>query len=94
MHKKREYKCLFSFFPCVSSSRIGTLDQDVFQLSVIYKLYRQVPTPVNNSQLLFKFRLETFHTCATQRNYKVRTGMNQFRRKMSVLVILIHDAPF
>ncbi len=64
----------------------GLVQINVFQLSVIYKSYRQVLTPVDNSQLLFKlpildkFRLETFHTCATLRNYNVRTVCNQFRR--------------
>jgi hypothetical protein len=62
---------------------------NVFQLSVIYKSFRPVLTPIHNSQLLLKlpildkFRLATFHTDATQRNYSVKTGMNQFRRNES-----------
>jgi hypothetical protein len=45
----------------------GLPSDTLFQLSVIYKLYRQVLTPVNNSQLLLKLkildklRLVTFH---------------------------------
>jgi hypothetical protein len=64
----------------------GIVPINVFQLSVIYKWYRQVLTPIHNAQVLLKlpildkFRLETLHTCATQRNYSVKTGMNQFRR--------------
>ncbi len=61
----------------------------LFQFSVIYKSFRQVLTAVNNSQVLLrlpilgKFRLVTFHTCATQRNYNVRTGIQWFRRNES-----------
>ncbi len=68
----------------------------LFQLSVIYKSCRQALTPVNNSQhllklpILDKFRLGTFHTCATQRNYNIRTGSGEMR----VLMTLIHDTPF
>jgi hypothetical protein len=58
----------------------------VFQLQVIDKLYRQVLTPVNNSQLLLnmeildKLRIVTFHTMATQRKCNVIIGSDQFRR--------------
>jgi hypothetical protein len=61
----------------------------VFQLQVIDKLYRQVLTPVNNSQLLSKLeildklRLVTFHTMATQRKCNVIIGSYQFRRNDS-----------
>jgi hypothetical protein len=47
------------------------LSSDTFQLSIIYKSYRQVLTPVNNSQLLLKLeildklRLVTFHKLCT-----------------------------
>ena len=64
----------------------GIVQINVFQLSVIYKWYRQVLTSIHNFHFLLKltildkFRVETFHTCATQRNYSVKTGMNQFRR--------------
>ena len=67
----------------------GIVPTNVFQLSVIYKLYRQELTPIHNSQFLLKLpildklRLETFHTCAAQRNYSIKTGMNQFRRNKS-----------
>ncbi len=60
-----------------------------FQLQVIYKSYRHVLTPVNNSQLLLKLeildklRLVTFHTTATQRKCTVLTGSYQFRRNES-----------
>jgi hypothetical protein len=61
----------------------------VFQLQVIYKSYRQVPIPVNNSQLflklkiLDKLRLVTFHKMATQRKCNIITGWYQFRRNES-----------
>ncbi len=61
----------------------------VFQLQVIDKSYRQVLTPVNNSQLLLKLeildkiRLVTFHTTETQRKCHVVTGSYQFRRNES-----------
>ncbi len=51
-----------------------------FQLQVIDKSYRQVLTPVNNSQLLLKLefqdklRLVTLHELATQRKWHVITG--------------------
>ncbi len=70
----------------IEKNLLGVVQINVFQLSVINKSYRQVLTPVNKSQLLLKlpildkFRLETFHTCATQRNCNIETGMNQFRR--------------
>ncbi len=61
----------------------------VFQLQVNYKSYKQVLTPVNNSQLLLKLeildklKLVTFHTMATQRKCDVTTGSYQFRRNES-----------
>ncbi len=61
----------------------------LFQLSVIYKSCGQALTPVNKSQhllklpILDKFRLGTFHTCATQRNYNIRTGIHWFMRNES-----------
>ena len=64
-----------------------TKNDCIFQ--VIYKLCRQVLTPVNNSQLLLKLeildklRLVTFHTMATQRKCNVITGSYQFRRNES-----------
>jgi hypothetical protein len=67
----------------------GIVPINVFQLSVIYKLYSQVLTPIHNSQLLLKlpilgkFRLATFHISATQRNYGIKTGMNWFRKNVS-----------
>ncbi len=51
--------------------------------------YRQVLTPVNNSQLLLKLEIldklrpVTFHTTATQRKCIVITGSYQFRRNES-----------
>ncbi len=57
-----------------------------FRLQVIDKLYRQVLTPVNNSQLLLKleildkFILVTFHKNTTQRNCNIITGSYQLRR--------------
>ncbi len=73
----------FSFY---SEKSIWLSPDALFQFSVIYNLYRQVLTHINNSQLLLKlpildkFRLVTFHACATQRNYIVRTGIHWFRR--------------
>ncbi len=67
----------------------GVVPINVFQLSVIYKSYRQVLTPIHNSQLLLKlpmldkFRLATLHKTATQRNYTIKTGINQFGRNES-----------
>jgi hypothetical protein len=67
--------------------------------SVIDKSYRQVLTPVKNSQLLLKlaildkFGLGTFHTLATQKKLlhkTIYTGLGDKR----VLVTLIHKAPF
>ncbi len=63
--------------------------QIVFQLQVTYKLYRQVLTPVNNSQLLLKLeildklRLVTFHKNTTQRKHNILTGSILFRRNGS-----------
>jgi hypothetical protein len=60
-----------------------------FRLYVSNKSYRQVLTPVNNSQLLLKleildkFRLVTFHKNTTQRNYNIITGSYQLRRNWS-----------
>jgi hypothetical protein len=67
----------------------GIVPINVFQLGVIYKSYRQVLTSIHNSQLLLKlpildkFRLATFHTSTTQRNYSIKTDINQFRRNES-----------
>jgi hypothetical protein len=67
----------------------GVVLISVFKPGAIYKLYRQVLTPIHNSQLLLmlpildKFRLETFHRGTTQRNYNTKTGINQFRRNES-----------
>jgi hypothetical protein len=55
----------------------GLSSDIVFQLSVIYKLYRQVLTPVNKFQLLLKLeileklRLITFH----KRQHKERAPL-------------------
>jgi hypothetical protein len=66
----------------------GVVQINVFQLSVIYKSYRQVLlTLIDNSQLVLKrpildkLRLDTFHTCATQRNCNIKTGMSQFQER-------------
>ncbi len=61
----------------------------IFSFSIIHKYYRQVLTLVNNSQLLLKlpilgkFRLVTFHSKATQRNYNIRIGLLWFKRNES-----------
>jgi len=63
----------------------GIVPINVFQLGVIYKSHRQVQTLIYNSHLLLKlpildkFRLATFHKSATQRNYCIKTGINQSR---------------
>jgi hypothetical protein len=60
-----------------------------FRLYVIDKSYRQVLTPVDNSQLLLKleildkFRLVTFHKNTTPRNYNIITDSYQLRRNGS-----------
>jgi hypothetical protein len=67
----------------------GIVPINVFQLSVIYKFYRQIPTSIHKSQLLLKLpildklRLAIFHINATQSSYIIKTGMNQFRRNES-----------
>ncbi len=67
----------------------GVVPINVFQFGVIYKSCRQVLTQIHNSQPLFKlpildkFRLATFHTSAPQRNYSIKTGINQLRRNES-----------
>ncbi len=54
--------------------------------SVIDKSYRQVLTPVKNSQLLLKLAildkliLGTFHTLATQKKLQHKTSLYWFRR--------------
>jgi hypothetical protein len=68
---------------------LGIVLINLFQLGVIYKSHRQVLTPIYNSQLLLKlpildkFRLAIFHKSATQRNYSIKTGINQFKRNES-----------
>jgi hypothetical protein len=60
-----------------------------FRLQVTYKSYRQVLTPVNNSQLLLKLeildklRLVTFYKNTIQRKHDVLTGSISFRRNGS-----------
>jgi hypothetical protein len=60
-----------------------------FRLKFIYKSYRQVLTPVNNSQLLLKLeilgklRLFTFHKNTIQRKHNILTGSFSFRRNVS-----------
>ncbi len=67
----------------------------IFSFNVIDKSYRQVLTPVNNSQLLLKlaildkFRFVTFHSMATQKKLQY-TSLGQTR----VLMTLIHNALF
>ncbi len=62
-------------------------DHSIF--NIIDKSYRQVLTPVNNSQFLLKlvilekFRLVTFHSLATQRKSLHKTGSYQFMRNES-----------
>jgi hypothetical protein len=55
-----------------------------FRLQVIHKSYRQVLTPVNNSQLLLKLEiLDKFRLNKTQRNCNIITGSYQLRRNGS-----------
>jgi hypothetical protein len=64
-----------SYTAFIVKNPFGLFQMLYFQLIVIYILYRQVLTPVNNLQLLLrlpildKFRLATFQLQATQRNY-------------------------
>jgi len=61
----------------------------LFQLHIIDKSYRQVLTPINNSQhllkleILDKLRLVTFHNRQHTGKWNVRTGSNQFKRNTS-----------
>jgi hypothetical protein len=72
-----------------SEKSIWPSPDTLFQLSVIYKSCRQTLTPASHSQLLLKLpildklRLVTFHTCVTQRNYNIGTGIHWFRRNES-----------
>ncbi len=74
---------------CIVKNLSGIVLINVYLLGVIYKSYRQVLTSMHNSQLLLKlpildkFRLATFHTSTTQRNYSIKTDINQFRRNES-----------
>ncbi len=70
-----------------------------FQLSIIYKSYRQVQTPVHNFQLLLKLQFYTssdlkHSTCVHHKEttmYElVYTGLGE----VSALMTLIHDVPF
>ncbi len=67
----------------------GLYQMIYFQLGDIYMSYRQVLTPINNSQLLLKllildkFRLVTFLLKPTQKKLQHKTGLFQFRRNES-----------
>jgi hypothetical protein len=66
-----------------------SLAYSVFYFQLFDKSYRQVLTPVNNSQLLLKlaildkFRLATFHGMTTQKKLQYKTGLHWFRRNES-----------
>jgi hypothetical protein len=67
----------------------GRIPVNAFQLGFVYMSHRQVLTPIHNYQLILKlpildkFRLAIFHKSATQRNYSIKTGINQFSRNKS-----------
>ncbi len=90
-------------WPCkitdvIVKNPFGFSSSALFQLSVIYKSYTKILTPVNNSQLLLmleiqdKLRIATFHKKATQRNYNIKTDLHQFRRNKSSrdLILTMH----
>jgi hypothetical protein len=67
----------------------------LFQLCIIYMLYRRVLTPVNNSQLLLKLeildkiRLVTFHK-QQHKESAMSELVHTSSRKMQVLIALTH----
>jgi hypothetical protein len=62
---------ILPFVPHIVKNTFAYSSDTLLQLSVIYKLYRQALTPVNNSQLLLKLeilgklRLVTFYKATT-----------------------------
>jgi hypothetical protein len=60
-------KCAVPFNSIIVKNPFGLSSDTLFQLHVIYKSYRQVLIPINDSQLLLKletldkFRLLAFH---------------------------------
>jgi len=73
----------------LTDKSVWLLQSSILSFNVINKSYRQVLTPVNNSQLLLKlvildkFRLVTFHTLATQKKLQHKTDLHWFRRNKS-----------
>jgi len=71
----------------------------VFQLGVIYMSYRQVLTPIHNSQLLLKLpilgnlRLATFHKGAKHKETTVSKLVITSSGEMQVLMTLNQAAP-
>jgi len=85
------------FFAYLVKNPFFISSDTLFQLRVIYKSYRQVLTPVNNSELLLKLdildklRLVTFHKWQHKESAtlkRVHTSSGETR----VLVTLIHKA--
>jgi len=48
---------ILPFVPHIVKNTFAYSSDTLFQLSVIYKLYRQVLTPINNSQLLLNLEI-------------------------------------
>jgi hypothetical protein len=75
----------------------GLYSDFVFQLSVIYKLHRQVLTPIKNSQLLLKPEILdkllpfTFHKWQHKESATLEL-VHTSSGEMRVLVTLIHKA--
>jgi hypothetical protein len=78
----KRYRLYYYFVTFYSEKSVWLVLQILY---FSFKSYRQVLTPVNNSQLLLKMeildklRLVTFHTTATQIKFNVITGSYQFR---------------
>jgi hypothetical protein len=69
-----EWSHYFTLTPLIAVKyQFGLSSDTLFQLGVIYRSYRQVLTPVNNSHHLLKlpipdkFRCVTFHSMATKK---------------------------
>jgi len=90
LKNKLERFSIKNIITCYGEKSVWLLLQILyFKLQVIYKSYRQVLTPVNNSQLLLKLeildklRLVIFHKNTIQRKTQHLTGLILFRRSGS-----------
>jgi hypothetical protein len=85
------------FLTFIVKNPFGLFSDTSFQLSVIYKSYRQVLTPINNSQFLLKLeilgklRLVTFHKWQHKESATLEL-VHTSSGEMQVLMTLIHKA--